>query len=163
MVHRVCYTESSGRHLIARERISPGEVIAVDEAALQVLTPDTVGTHCSHCMAATLAPLHCPECHGVVFCSEVCRSAALESYHRYECRLGLVDLNRAQRERTDNTQSCSSVLLLVRFFTQKSAQFFRDTRPEFQRIMKGSTVAVDDKDVYHSSDYRRLVGLVSHR
>ena len=82
--------------------------------------------------------------------------------HRYECRLGLVDLNKKQRERRD-TQSCSSVLLLIRFFTQKSEQFFRDTKSEFKRIVKGSAITVDDKDVYCSLDYRRLVGLVSHR
>ena len=63
---------------MAKERISPGEVIAVDRAALQVLTPDTVGSHCSHCMVSTLAPLYCPECHAVVFCSEACSTAALE-------------------------------------------------------------------------------------
>ena len=74
-----------------------------------------------------------------------------------------MDLNREQRERSDNTQSCSSVLLLIRFFTQKSEQFFRDTRTEFQRIMKGSDNTADEEEVYHSSDYRRLVGLVSHR
>ena len=79
---RVCHTKSAGRHLVAKERISPGEVIAVDRAALQVLTPDTVTSHCSHCMVSTLAPLHCPECHGVVFCSQVCSTAALQSYHR---------------------------------------------------------------------------------
>ena len=135
----------------------------MDKAALQVLTPDTVNSHCSHCMVSTLAPLHCPECHSVVFCSEVCSTAALQSYHRHECRLGLVDLNREQSERSDNTQSCSSILLLIRFFTQKSEQFFRDTRTEFQKIMKGSANTDNDKQVYHSSDYRRLVGLVSHR
>ena len=52
---------------------------------------------------------------------------------------------------------------MIRFFTQKSEQFFRDTQSEFKRIMKGSAITVDDKDVYLSSDYRRLVGLVSHR
>ena len=74
-----------------------------------------------------------------------------------------MDLNRKQMERSDHTQSCSSVLLLIRFFTQKSEQFFKDTQSEFKRIMKGSAITVDDKDVYCSSDYRRLVGLVSHR
>ena len=91
------------------------------------------------------------------------RAAALQSYHGHECRLGLVDLNMTQRERTDHTQSCSSVLLLARFFTQKSEQFFRDTRTELQSVMSGSVSAGDDKEIYNSSDYRRLVGLVSHR
>ena len=34
----MCYTESTGRHLIAERKICPGEVVAVDVAALQVLT-----------------------------------------------------------------------------------------------------------------------------
>ena len=34
----MCYTASTGRHLIAERKICQGEVVAVDVAALQVLT-----------------------------------------------------------------------------------------------------------------------------
>ena len=49
------------------------EVVAVDTAALASLTPGTMTSHCQHCLVSTLAPIHCPSCSTVVFCSETCR------------------------------------------------------------------------------------------
>ena len=73
---------------MAKDKILPGEIVAIDTAVLSVLTPETVANHCSHCMAATITPLYCAACSSVVFCSTDCRTIALETYHQYECKLG---------------------------------------------------------------------------
>ena len=172
---RVEYTVDKGRHVIAAEKITAGEVIAVDTAVINILTPDTVGNHCSHCMVSTITPVYCSTCTAVVFCSNICREEAMNNYHKYECPLGLVDLNRLQMEKSLNNQSmdsfdlcdqsCSSVLLLLRFFTQKSHQYFKDMRSQFEDIMKQKSILDNEGEErqYVSSDYTRLVGLVSHR
>ena len=134
----------------------------MDTAALSILTPDTVSTHCQHCLVSTITPVHCPTCSVVVFCSTDCRTAAMETYHKYECSLGLWDLNRLQYQKCDNKQSCSSVLMIIRFFTQKNFQYFVEMMEKFTQIMKGREVVIDN-DQYLSSDYSRLVGLVSHQ
>ena len=52
----MCYTESTGRHLIAERKICPGEVVAVDVAALQVLTLATEKTFMAflYCIAEVM-------------------------------------------------------------------------------------------------------------
>ena len=44
---------------------------------------------CLHCLGRVAAPLTCPTCCRVVFCSEDCREAACSSYHLYQCQLNL--------------------------------------------------------------------------
>ena len=169
---RVVSSPEQGRHLLARERISPGEILAVDTAAVGVLSPARSSSNCLECLASSpLSPLHCPTCSAVVFCSAECRTAALASHHRYECCLALTDLNRLQLERSSDQQSCSSLLLILRFFTQKTQQFFRTNRAEFSRALEDAGEPRDQEleqeletpSPYLSSDYLRLVGLVCHR
>ena len=134
----------------------------MDTAARGILTPDTVSTHCQHCLVSTITPVHCHTCSVVVFCSNDCRTAAMETYHKYECCLGLWDLNRLQYEKCDNKQSCSSVLMIIRFFTQKRPEYFVEMREKFSKIIDGKDDTTEDMQ-YLSSDYSRLLGLVSHQ
>ena len=133
----------------------------MDHGVLSVLSGARSSTNCQDCLASTITPLHCPTCSAVVFCSEQCRTRALASYHKYECSLALTDLNTLQLQRSNDQQSCSSLLLILRFFTQKSQQFFRDNREDFTRAMEGGPG--DSEAPYLSSDYIRLLGLVCHR
>ena len=154
-----------GRHLLAQETISPGEILAVDTGALTVLSPARSSSNCGECLASTLTPHHCPTCRAVVFCSSQCRAAALASHHSHECCLALPDLARLQQERSEDQQSCSSLLLILRFFTQKTQQFFRSHRAEFSRALDGTGEPREPEEEapYLSSDYQRLVELVCHR
>ena len=88
----VSWTDNLGRHVVARDAIKPGEVIAVDTAIVRILSPDKNSTNCSHCLALMVRILPCPTCCLARFCSSQCKEAALKSYHRYECKLGLGDL-----------------------------------------------------------------------
>ena len=84
----------------------------------------------------------------------------LDTHHKYECSLALSDLNTLQMSKSDNSQSCSSIQLLIRFFTQRSREYFADNQENFERIVAGCHE--DNNDVYSSQDYSRLLALVSH-
>ena len=134
--------------------------MAVDTNIVSVLAHGVERSHCSHCMASTLRPLHCPSCSTAVFCSDSCRTAALDTHHKYECKLALADLNTLQMSKSDNSQSCSSIQLLIRFFTQKTRKYFAEHQGMFEQIIACN---IDDSaNVYSSQDYSRLLALVSH-
>ena len=162
---RLVSSPDKGRHLLAEETICAGEILALDRGALGILSPSRSSSNCAECLASTLSPHHCPTCSAVVFCSAQCRAAALASHHRYECSLALTDLNRLQLERSQDQQSCSSLLLILRFFTQKTPEFFRTNRAEFSRALDGTGKPQEPEGEapYLSSDYQRLVELVCHR
>lgn len=66
-----------------------------------------------------LAPVGCPECSGVAFCSVRCRDQAISSYHCYECHY--MDLL---------VGSGMSILchLALRMVTQSGLQHFLDIK-----------------------------------
>ena len=90
-----------------------------------------------------------------MFCSMKCRTAALSTYHKYECKL--VDLF---------LSSGMSIIcfLALRTVTQKPLQWFRDNREMFElsKHDKTSGETKEQKDVYESGDYRNYFNLVSH-
>ena len=90
------------------------------------------------------------------------RTEALDGYHKYECCLALSDLNSQQLSQNDEgSQSCSSVQLLIRFFTQRSRKYFTDNQTVFEEIINNGSTS-PDHTVYKYQDYSRLLGLVSH-
>ena len=85
------YKKSGAYCVKATRDIKPGEVLAVEKA--QASFPhyslsSVDGYTCTHCLKDTLHPLPCPDCCAVIFCSLKCRSAALSTYHKYECKIG---------------------------------------------------------------------------
>ncbi|CAL4126036.1 unnamed protein product, partial [Meganyctiphanes norvegica] len=85
---RMQYTPQQGRFLIATRDILPGEVLAVEKGyvtSVNIKDPVALQTYCCTCLAHCAAPLPCPECAMVVFCSENCRLEGLTNFHRIEC------------------------------------------------------------------------------
>ncbi|XP_015181174.1 PREDICTED: SET and MYND domain-containing protein 4-like [Polistes dominula] len=83
----VRYTEQAGNEIYAKERIRTGEVLVVEEPLVWYLLNNFHGDHCTHCLDRLFAPLGCPNCFDIAFCSRKCRDIALSTYHKYECRL----------------------------------------------------------------------------
>ncbi|KAG7163084.1 SET and MYND domain-containing protein 4-like isoform X1 [Homarus americanus] len=81
----LAFTQCQGRHLLAKHDINPGEVVAVDEGYLSLVIPDQCKSYCTVCLTRCLAPLPCPSCNLVIFCSEECRTQGLSGYHWQEC------------------------------------------------------------------------------
>ncbi|XP_035794036.1 SET and MYND domain-containing protein 4-like [Anopheles albimanus] len=78
--------DSRGRYIAAAEDIAPGEPILAEPAIAACLYPKFFGSHCNACFNRLVAPVACPDCCGVAFCSVACRDRACASYHRFECQ-----------------------------------------------------------------------------
>ncbi|XP_041864958.1 SET and MYND domain-containing protein 4 isoform X2 [Melanotaenia boesemani] len=105
----VGYSEEKGRHLMALERITAGEVILNDRPYSCVLIPGmeevkgkrgggqdaqknmTFGSEhrrCHLCLTETVCSVPCEGCSYSRYCSSGCRQQAWEEHHRWECPLG---------------------------------------------------------------------------
>jgi len=76
---------SAGRYLVAKEPISAGEMLAVDQAPPQLLFPSASASQnrCWHCLAATGSwPATCGSCSSVVYCSWKCSKISWKNYHK---------------------------------------------------------------------------------
>ena len=82
---RVKHNETVGRHVLASEDISVGEVLVEEEPLSSVLAVTHLASNCSTCLRAVVAGLACPACSQVIFCSPDCRDSALATFHRWEC------------------------------------------------------------------------------
>ncbi|KAI2800158.1 hypothetical protein BLOT_014071, partial [Blomia tropicalis] len=91
----LCYNETKGRHLVARENIKPGEIVIVEFPASSVLLKQYEHSFCHHCnksLQYTNEPLKfsskvsCDLCTNVIFCSQMCKKLA-NTYHQYECSI----------------------------------------------------------------------------
>ncbi|XP_068618565.1 SET and MYND domain-containing protein 4 [Battus philenor] len=79
-----------GRFAVANEPVKTGDVVLVEKPYAACLAPDFYGTHCLHCFKRLedcydTAPVWCPKCSGVAFCSVDCKDKAIPTYHTYEC------------------------------------------------------------------------------
>nr|CAI5856948.1 unnamed protein product [Callosobruchus analis] len=83
---RVAEKPNMGRFVVAEEHIKTGESIVSESPYAACLLPEMFGTHCHHCFNRLLAPIGCPDCSNVAFCSPACKDMALKTYHRYECK-----------------------------------------------------------------------------
>ena len=81
------YEPGRGRFAIAQRDIKVGEFICVDTPIVSHPLPEYLGSNCGHCFKSMKAPLPCPICTKVMFCSYECRKIALETYHPYECKI----------------------------------------------------------------------------
>ncbi|KAK7076615.1 hypothetical protein SK128_012847 [Halocaridina rubra] len=84
---RVAYSKDKGKHIIAERDINPGEIIGVERSITGCLAVVNLPSYCSSCYRSCLAPLPCPECSMVVFCSEACITEAMKGDHWLECSL----------------------------------------------------------------------------
>lgn len=77
-------SEILGRHLLAKQRIETGEVIAIERPYKAVLLPEFRNTHCSECLKAAYCLLPCSFCPHHMFCSQQCAETSINE-KRYEC------------------------------------------------------------------------------
>ncbi|KAK0167064.1 hypothetical protein PV327_004508 [Microctonus hyperodae] len=80
-------TPNVGKHAVAADNIKIGDTVVSEIPLASCLLPEYYGTHCHHCFVRLRAPLGCPVCSCVAFCQQKCRTEALETYHKYECKI----------------------------------------------------------------------------
>ncbi len=56
----VCYADAKGRHLRATRRISAGEMICAEDAAVAHPLQEAVGKLCQHCLSEVPNPIPSP-------------------------------------------------------------------------------------------------------
>ncbi|XP_072930966.1 SET and MYND domain-containing protein 4 [Epargyreus clarus] len=88
---KIAEEENQGRFAVANNEIKTGDVLLVDSPYAACLLPDYYGSHCLHCFKRledfeNAAPVWCPKCSSVAFCSIVCRDNAVSTYHSFECQ-----------------------------------------------------------------------------
>ncbi len=155
----VRYEATVGRHVVATRNIEAGEVIFNEEPIVAVLCPEEDATteSCADCFAYIKddAPIPCPTCSKVVFCSLKCRRKALESYHVIECALSPVFA-------ATKLDKMPLVVMVLRAIAQKPINFFLENADKFSDHNVKNGVEGDDNQVYRSDDYRNLYNLVTH-
>ena len=142
-----------GRFAVASRDISVGEFICVESPLVSRILPEYAGSNCANCFKSMKAPMPCPTCTQVMFCSYDCRRIALDTYHKYECKV--IDFLIA---------SGMSVICFLAFraVTKKPLKFFLDNKDKFRDHDEtaGSVKAAVTKHL--SDDYRNLYNLVTH-
>ncbi|CAG5104236.1 Similar to Smyd4: SET and MYND domain-containing protein 4 (Mus musculus) [Cotesia congregata] len=68
-------TIEAGKHAVAADDVRIGDVLAHEAPLASCLLPEL------------RAPLGCSVCSSVAFCGKNCRDEALQTYHKYECKL----------------------------------------------------------------------------
>lgn len=96
----VGFSLEKGRHLVAKEKIAPGEVVLIDRAFCLVLIPEidekqkegqlfgTEHRYCHKCLTKTFCLIPCEYCSYSRYCSEACQEEAWLEYHQWECEIG---------------------------------------------------------------------------
>ncbi|KAB5543440.1 hypothetical protein PHYPO_G00079170 [Pangasianodon hypophthalmus] len=98
----VHFTPERGRHLLATENKSAGEIVLEDEAFSFVLIPvnrqynksDKAGIftteprHCHHCLCENFNSVPCRGCSYAQYCGQSCETEAWKQYHCWECSIG---------------------------------------------------------------------------
>lgn len=161
------FSDTFGRHVVARRDIDVGEVLFREDPIVWFHSPedDVTQESCHHCFRFLSFPgIPCPTCSKVVFCTVKCRREALESYHRYECRLEPL-------MSSTGLPKVSLITLALRAVVQKPVEFFLENRDKFKEhnVLNGVSQDSDDGDegtagdqVFLSGDYRNLFNLVNH-
>ncbi|XP_044005644.1 SET and MYND domain-containing protein 4-like [Aphidius gifuensis] len=75
----------NNQHIVASRDIKSGEFIYVSEPFTATITNKLRFTNCWHCCRPTYAGIPCDNCPNVIYCSDICKNKAWDSYHSTEC------------------------------------------------------------------------------
>ena len=82
---QVKWGKGRGRYVVTSAPIEVGEELVRERPLVGLLHHSHLETNCFSCLKPVLRAVNCPKCSSVLFCSEVCRNAALTSHHSLEC------------------------------------------------------------------------------
>ncbi|XP_045135937.1 SET and MYND domain-containing protein 4-like [Portunus trituberculatus] len=147
--------DEHGRHMVASRDIAAGEVVSVDKAYSAVLYPKYFGEYCTICLKRTSAPVPCPNCTTVIFCSEKCRLNGLAGCHKVECSI----LHTLARLNMSN-----NAVLAIRLFSDMGYINLKSMVPPLQEKANSTErQELDDAGVYNSGNYRTVYSLVTNK
>ncbi|VVC93231.1 unnamed protein product [Leptidea sinapis] len=83
----VVYNKEMGRHVVAKENIKVGEMVAEEEPYFPLLLKSQILFSCSYCLSRQCHLIPCNTCCFALYCNEECRERAWKEYHKVECCL----------------------------------------------------------------------------
>jgi len=146
------YEPSKGRHAVATEDIDCGSVLFVESPIVSTICDEHYEFICLVCLRYTINPLPCPTCSDASFCSLACRTSALATFHKWECKLNHVFQHTGIKD-------LPLLLLGFRAVTQKPVEFFIRNEEKFDSH-RPSQHGMDG--IYQSQDYQSLYNLCTH-
>lgn len=146
------YEPSKGRHCVASRDIDCGDVLFVESPIVSTICDDHYEFICLVCLRYTINPLPCPTCSDASFCSLACRTAALATFHKWECKLQHVFQHTGIRD-------LPLLLLGFRAVTQKPLEYFVRNEDKFDSH-RPTQYGMDG--VYDTRDYSSLYNLCTH-
>lgn len=81
----VRHTEEMGRHVIAKEDLDVGDVVAIEKPFVKFLLKSQYLIRCHYCFHTDYNLYPCNTCCFVMFCSKNCQMKAWKDYHSVEC------------------------------------------------------------------------------
>ncbi|XP_044005650.1 SET and MYND domain-containing protein 4-like [Aphidius gifuensis] len=80
-------TNDNNQHVVATRDIKSGEFIYISEPFAATPSYELRFTNCWHCCRQTWAGIPCDNCSAIIYCSDICKKKAWNSYHNIECLL----------------------------------------------------------------------------
>ncbi|CAK1555865.1 unnamed protein product [Leptosia nina] len=84
---QVVCSKDMGRHVIAKEDINVGEVLADEEPYVSLILQTHLLFACNHCFSRKPNLVPCEHCCFALYCSKQCATNAWNEYHSVECVL----------------------------------------------------------------------------
>ncbi|XP_044005594.1 SET and MYND domain-containing protein 4-like [Aphidius gifuensis] len=78
-------TNENNQHIVATRDIKSGEFIYISEPFAATVSDELRFTNCWHCCRSTWAGVPCDNCSAIIYCSDICKKKAWNSYHNIEC------------------------------------------------------------------------------
>ncbi|XP_044004261.1 SET and MYND domain-containing protein 4-like [Aphidius gifuensis] len=78
-------TNGDNQHVVATRDIKSGEFIYISEPFAAAPADELRFTNCWHCCRQTWTGVPCDNCPNIIYCSDVCKKKAWNSYHNIEC------------------------------------------------------------------------------
>ncbi|KAF7995906.1 hypothetical protein HCN44_007013 [Aphidius gifuensis] len=147
---------NSDQHIIAKKMIKSGEFIYISEPFGSTVSYKIRFTNCWHCCRQTLAGVPCDGCPAIIYCSDICKKKAWDSYHNIECLV----LGQLLKSDEINTQK----LLTVKIFLKALNSVGRlveikkkiddiDSMKNDEMIFTNDTLDVNTIDNFHRLNY----------
>ena len=152
------YTPNQGRYLVAKRDILPGEIVLVEKPYASVLLPENYENFCHHCYGYSRSLLACARCTRAMYCSTICRTAAQESYHQYEC--GVLEII----ERSGVGKFGHLALRTILKVTSDAMATYKENCEQGNSETMNSPLlqGCNDDGKYLADDYRTIHSLVTH-
>ncbi|CAG9832959.1 unnamed protein product [Diabrotica balteata] len=137
-------TPTQGRHVVAKENIEIGDILAVEKPFCHILASEFY-SHCHECLRLSYNLLPCSNCTQVFYCSSKCQKEA-QKYHKYECNI-LKTLRSLQLDK-------------MKLLPLKLAILTRDYYNEIKTY--NGLDSVDKNNKYRSDRYKEIHNLVAN-